>query len=104
MSDPPPFDEDLAKQLVGKRLLVGLTYVRYSSGELIEQRQLHGVVEAVGPQDILIRLPDGTAFRLPPDLRGVEPAAPGVYRLRSTGEEVVDPDFLCRWTIRRPDA
>lgn len=55
MSDaPPPFNEELARELVGKHLLVGLTYVR-SSGELIEQRQLHGLVEIAGPAGILVR-------------------------------------------------
>jgi hypothetical protein len=32
MSDEvPPFNEELAKELVGKRLLVGLTYIRYAA-------------------------------------------------------------------------
>jgi hypothetical protein len=39
-----------------------------------------------------------------PDLRGIQEAPPGVYRLRSTGEEVHDPDFFYTWTITRPDA
>ena len=38
-------------------------------------------------------------YTLPPDLRNYEPAAPGEYRLRSTGEVVADPDFISNWTI-----
>lgn len=103
MDDRPEFDEGAAKQLIGKRLLVGLTYIRHS-GELIEEEQRHGIVETADRQGIVLRLPDGGTFRLPPDLRRVQPARPGIYRLRATGEEVTGPDFLSSWTITRPDA
>jgi hypothetical protein len=83
--------------------LLGLTYVKYS-GEIIEKKQLHGIVEDISPQGIIIRMADGSAFRLPPDLRGIEVAPPGVYRLRSTGEEIENPDLLAGWTITQPDA
>ena len=36
---------------------------------------------------------------LPPHLEAYQEAAEGEYRLRSTGEVVVDPDWLCTWTI-----
>lgn len=100
---PPPFDQDFAAELVGKTLLIGLTYVRYS-GEPIEQRQLYGVVESAGPEVVVVRLSNGGEYRLPPDFRGVEPAPPGTYTLRSTGECIENPDYLCSWTITRPDA
>jgi hypothetical protein len=35
-------------------------------------------------------------------MRAFQPAPPGEYRLKSTGEIVVDPDLLSTWTIRRP--
>jgi hypothetical protein len=101
--NPPELDEELVASVIGKRLLIGLTYVTYS-GELIEQKQLHGIVEQISREDgIVLRLPDGSTHRLPPDLRGIQQAPPGTYRLRSTGEEVHDPDFLYTWTITRPD-
>jgi len=103
-SSPPVLNPEVVNDVVGKHLLVGLTYVRYG-GEVIEQKQLHGIVERINEQEgILIRLPDDTLFKLPPDLRGIERATPGVYRLRSTGEEVHNPDYLYTWTITRPDA
>jgi hypothetical protein len=103
-SEPSELDEELAARIIGKRLLVGLTFLRYD-GELIEQKQLHGIVEQITKQaGIVIKLPDGSTFRLPPDLRGIQEAPPGTYRLRATGEEVHDPDFLYTWTITRPDA
>ena len=44
----------------------------------------------------------GELLTLPPDLRPFQPAPAGSYRLRSTGEVVLDPDYLATWTIRRP--
>ena len=38
---------------------------------------------------------------LPPDLRAFKKARPGEYRLRSTGEVVLDPDYTTVLTIRR---
>jgi len=102
--DPPDLDEELAERVVGKRLLIGLTYVT-ASGNLIRQEQFHGIVEEISLKaGIVMRLPDGSTYRLPPDLRGIQEAEPGVYRLRSTGEEVHDPDYLYTWTITKPDA
>ena len=102
--NPPELDEELVASVIGQRLLIGLTYVKYT-GEFIEQKQLHGVVEQISREaGIVLRLPDGSTYRLPPDLRGIQQGPPGTYRLRSTGEEVHDPDFLYTWTIARPDA
>lgn len=103
---PPPFWEEKAEQMTGQRVLVGVTYLD-ESGEVIEQVQFHGVIEAANlQQGIGVRRHDsGEVQWLPPDLRPFHPAEPGEYRLRSTGEVVVDPDFLATWTVtRRPPA
>lgn len=100
---PPRLDAEACARILGKHLLLGLTYVKYS-GELIAKTQLHGIVEDISSTGITIRMADGSIYRLPPDLRGIEDAPPGVYRLRSTGEEVENPDLLATWTITRPDA
>jgi len=39
---------------------------------------------------------------MPPDLDAIAPAKPGEYRLKSTGEIVVDTDFLATWEVRQP--
>ena len=63
----------------------------------------HGRIALVDPDDgIRVVLSDGEVLTLPPDLDAFRAAAPGIYRLRSTGEEVVDPDFTTVWTIREP--
>jgi BASS family bile acid:Na+ symporter len=101
LSGPPHFDRALAERLVGKRLLIGLTYLEHD-GTVIEQKQIHGrVIEASERRGVVIQLPDLTSFRLPPDLRAIQPARRGIYQLRATGEQVVDPDYVSTWTLTR---
>ena len=103
MSNDQVWDEEFARGLLGKTLLVGLTY-RNSDGDRVEQ--LHGEVVAVDARrGIELRLAgerEGDVFRLPPDLRGISVAAPGAYRLRTTGETVENPDFTATFDIHPP--
>ena len=101
-AERPPFWSEKAQRLVGKHVLIGKTYVD-ERGEPVELVQLHGVVESADESSgIALRRSDNQELeRLPPDLRPFVPAEPGEYRLRSTGEVVVDPDFLATWTIAR---
>lgn len=46
----------------------------------------------------------GSAYWLPPDVRPFTVAARGEYRLRSTGEVVVDPDLTATWVVTKPQA
>ena len=96
-SEPPPFDVQIAGQLVGKRVLIGLTYIE--NGQVDRQEQKHGVVEDVSEGGVSVRLSDGETYWLPPDLRPWEEAPRGEYRLRSTGEVIVDPDFIANWRV-----
>lgn len=97
------FDEEYAATLVGKYILVGLTYLDHE-GAFIEQRQVHGRIVSADKRDgFLIELHGvraGEMYRLPPGMRSFEEAAAGEYRLRSTGEVVVDPDVLCKWIVQ----
>jgi hypothetical protein len=91
-----------AEEILGKTVLVGLTYVT-AGGRVTEQTQLHGVVDfADEERGIGIRQASGEVFTLPPAFESFEPADPGEYTLRSTGEVVTDPDLLCSWTITAP--
>lgn len=97
-------DPNKIASLIGKRILVGVTFVD-SEGELIEQRQVHGRIRCIDPTDgmvIAIHDSDETLV-LPPDLSSVRAAPRGEYRLRSTGEVVIDPDLLCTWVWKRTD-
>jgi hypothetical protein len=99
----PDWDE-----LVGKTLLLGLTFTDPDGNEH-DRVQRHGVIEAADPEEgIALRFVapgqpwDGEVYRLPPDLRGLREAEPGAYRLRSTGETILDPDFTAAWVVSRP--
>jgi hypothetical protein len=100
----PPWDKAVAAALPGNRLLVGITYLA-EDGSLIEQQQLFGIVERADEREgILLELRGqraGEQFKLPPDTRSIQEALPGTYQLRSTGEEVVDPDFTATFTVHK---
>ncbi|RKZ76216.1 MAG: hypothetical protein DRR19_28795 [Candidatus Parabeggiatoa sp. nov. 1] len=100
------FDKDKAKEILGKYILIGITYLD-SSGELESQQQLHGIVKsATEDEGILIELEGnykGDEWNMPPDTSCITTAEPGEYKLRSTDEVVVNPDYLCTWKVHSPD-
>ena len=103
MTEERVWDEEFAQGLIGKTLLVGLTWVD-PAGDRLEQ--MHGEVVSVDARrGIELRLAGGRAgdaFRLPPDLRGIVAATSASYRLRGTGEVVDNPDFTATWVIHPP--
>ena len=84
------------EELVGKVLLVGITYYTHEN-ELVAQKQFYGTVTEANQSIIKIKQKDGTEIALPPDLSSTKRARPGEYKLRSTGEVVVNPDFFATW-------
>ena len=95
-----PLDE--LETWVGRRALVGITYVR-PSGEAIEQRQWHGVVERVRPANVGIRRQDtGELEWVPADADAFGPGEEAEYRLRSTGEVVASPDLVATFVYEPP--
>lgn len=98
--EPGVWDDEFARAMLGKVLLVGLTYV---DGDVERVEQFYGEVTSVDARKgILLRLAgnrDGEVFRLPADLRGIARATPGNYRLKSTGEIVENPDLTATWMI-----
>jgi hypothetical protein len=97
------WDSALASRLDGALVLIGLTY---ADPEESRQEQVFGTVLSVNRREgVRLRLEGkryGETFKLPPDLSAFEPAEPGSYHLRSTGETVVDPDYTTTWTISSP--
>ena len=101
---PTPFDQRIANGYLGKYILVGLTYVDHE-GNQTHRVQLHGVIEKAAPDGITISLRGaraGQSWNMPPDLRAVSAAGPGIYTLHDTGESVENPDLLAAWTIHEP--
>ena len=87
-------------ELIGKVLLVGITYYTHDN-EFIEQKQFYGTVTEANEKLIRMQRKDGTDFTLPPDLSATKRARQGEYKLRSTGEVVVNPDFPATWNLNK---
>ncbi|SIR32460.1 hypothetical protein [Pseudacidovorax sp. RU35E] len=104
-NDEHPWDTSLVKTLVGRLILVGLAYFDAGAEEPFKQQQLFGrVVHADERKGILLSLEGqrtGQQFNLPPDTRSFRKAEPGEYRLRTTGEVVVNPDFTVTFSIQK---
>lgn len=102
IGDSGLMDQDLAASFIGKHLLAGITYLDHNNN-LIEQKQLHGYIVRINEHEgIVVRLSDSEdEYKLPPDLDSLKQAPKGEYRLRSTGEVVVDPDLLTNWTVNK---
>jgi len=101
--DRPAWEHARAEKLIGATVLVGLTF-NEPAGQRLEQ--FYGTVMAADPEEgITLRLEgsrSGEVYTLPPDLRAFFPARPGSYRLRETGEVVVDPDYTTTWDFTPP--
>ncbi len=102
----PKWDQDEADWLLGKHLLVGLTYLAPDNRTVTSKAQYHGRIVSVEQNNgIVVELEGawaGKTMTLPPALVAFRPANPGEYRLRSTGEIIKDPDVLTAWSITEP--
>src|SRR6185436_12026224 len=100
--DRPRFDAAAAGELIGKYVLVGIT-VEDKRGQIKRQEQFHGtVVSADAHVGIVLMLQgtrEGEKKTLPPATTVFEPAPKGTYTLRTTGENVDDPDFTVTWRL-----
>lgn len=97
----PNWDQDVADDLIGAIVLVGITDAGQGE-DAVEQLEMWGMVESADPEaGIEIELHGelaGESFICPPDLEAFWPAEPGIYTLDSTGERIADPDFMTSWT------
>lgn len=94
------WDDQKAAWLVGKYALVGVAWTE-KGAERAEQ--YHGRIVSADPEVGISVECEGTwkgeTFVIPPSTDFVQPAQPGEYRLRTTGETIVNPDVLTTWRI-----
>ena len=100
------WDNEKAADLVGADIIIGITYCD-PTGKPEEQVQAYGVILSANKENgIEIKCSgtqwNGETIMFPPDLASIQPAPPGEYRFRSTGEIFTDPDFQTSWTITKP--
>ena len=89
---------------VGKHLLMSLTYLD-GTGAMSQKVQLHGIITRINEAIIAVNLQDtGEEFTLPADMSALTAAPEGEYRLKPSGDIVVDPDYLVVYTIGEPEA
>jgi hypothetical protein len=103
-SEPQRFTDSEAAELVGKSILIGITYLDHAGKEL-QRSQMHGIVSSASSKSIEVSLRGarhGESFSLPPDPHFFAAAAPGKYKLHSTGEVVENPQVLCTATLTKP--
>ncbi|MBT5926370.1 MAG: hypothetical protein HOH33_07100 [Verrucomicrobia bacterium] len=103
--DLPTLDESNADQYIGKVVLVGVTFEN-AQGEMVHMQQWAGVIRTYSNQKgILVDLYDTEEpCSLPPFPDLLEPAEPGIYRLRSTGRVVERPDYLANLSCTAPQS
>ena len=104
----PEWDADRARWLIGRHVLVGVTHVAADGKTVVNKEQFHGMVmTAVEGKGIEIAslggAHEGQTVMLPPVTTPYQDAKPGVYRLRSTGEVVKDPEVTVSWTITQTE-
>lgn len=91
------WDPAFAEALIGKALLMNLTFLD-DDGEVVERQQFFGVVidadEGEGITLDLLGEHDGDTYTLPPQTSAIKAAEPGVVSLG--GDK---PDFVASWII-----
>lgn len=87
------------EHLIGKVILIGVTYVDRADN-VLDRKQWWGIVEAASSDvGICVALKNSSdPCTLPPDLNALRRAPPGEYRLKESGQIIQDPDFLTTWT------
>jgi len=106
MEEPEPqwFTDQEAADLVGKTILIGITYLAHD-GEELQRSQMHGVVSSASSNTVEVLLGGerhGQTFSLPSDPNFFTVAEPGKYQLHSTGEVVENPQVLFTATVTKP--
>ena len=98
----PVFSERSVRNLVGRRIIVGITHEDHVHRPLGQEQFAGRIVRANLQEGIVIQTASGGEKTLPPDVRALFGARRGQYTFRSTGETVNDPDLQTSWTRTAP--
>ena len=91
--------EKLQTFLKGKVFLIGLTFID-QDGNVIEQYQTSGTIDELTDKGFLkFNRSNGSIFQLTYEKRAIKKAAEGEYREKSTGNIIINPDYITTWTI-----
>mgnify|MGYP003349345298 CR=1 FL=1 len=101
---PGKFDVAKAAALIGKSILIGISYLN-EEGEEETRVSTHGVIQTATPEGVRVALKgerEGQSWNMPPNLDVISPIEPGIYRLGEGAEAVENPDFVVIWSIAKP--
>jgi hypothetical protein len=97
------WDFDFARRLMGKYIMASFSYLKPDGVTVREHEQVHGVViDATRDEGFTLALRGarkGETIVLPPNPSAFVKLAPGNYRLSSTNERVVNPDYTSLWRV-----
>jgi hypothetical protein len=92
--------EQLQKFLKAKVFLIGLTFIDQDE-KIIEQYQTSGTLFELSDSGLLrFTRRDGSIFQMPYDKDTIKKAVAGEYREKSTGDIIVNPDYITTWEIK----
>jgi hypothetical protein len=97
------WDFDFARRLMGKYVMASFSYLKPDGVTVREHEQVHGIViDATRDEGFTLALRGsrkGETIVLPPNPSAFVKLAPGNYRLSSTNERVVNPDYTSLWKV-----
>jgi hypothetical protein len=83
---------------LNKMILVGITIERENGVK--EYIQTHGVCYRIDGDYLFLRRTDNEEFCLGFSIEAFSIAKPGIYKEKSTGIEIENPDYFCKWTTK----
>jgi len=100
----PVWNQERAKALLGKTVVVGVTHVAADGKTVTGREQFHGfimtAVEGKGIEVACLSGPhEGETVMLPPVTAPYLDAKPGDYTLKPSGEVVKNPALTVSWTV-----
>ncbi len=105
------YDEEYIREMIklrgedfiGKKIIIGVkkqVSLEDGTNKLEEQSQIYGEVMRVSfSEGVVIKLKDGSEFKLPPDVTMLQAARPAEYTLQSTQEVITNPDLITMWIL-----
>ena len=91
--------EELQTIFRGKVFLIGLTFIDQDE-IVIDQYQTSGVVDELTYKGFFkFNRSNGLEFQLPYDSKTIRTALEGEYSEKSTGNIIINPDYITTWTI-----
>jgi hypothetical protein len=103
-----PLDWDnVGERVVGSIVVVEIQHYD-AIGNFVRHDHVWGQVTSADPKNGIRLMVGGRTFNgklmvLPAQLGSFTKPARGVYRLKSTGEEVTDPNWFTTWTVTNAD-